>query len=92
MTDHEFKIWYARIENTVSNYETVSERTAVIAGYFEGMLPETTFTATQVSEMLKLRNPREQRRGHETAEEINKRSEEDGLKSRIKSGRVDVSA
>ena len=58
MTDHWFKIWYARIENMVSNYETVSERTAVIAGYFEGMLPGTTFTATQVSEMLKLRNPR----------------------------------
>lgn len=55
MTDQEFEKWYMRIKNTVSNYETAPERTAVIAGYFGGMLPETTLTAAQVFEILKLR-------------------------------------
>lgn len=56
MTDQEFEKWYARIKDTVSAYSTVGERMAVIAGYFNGMLPETTLTAPQVAEILKLRN------------------------------------
>lgn len=56
MTDQEFESWHARIKNTVSEYETTKQRMAVIAGYFSGMLPETTLTAAQVAEILKLRN------------------------------------
>lgn len=56
MTDQEFERWYARIKGTVSEYETTAQRMAVIAGYFGGMLPETTLTASQVAEILKLRN------------------------------------
>lgn len=55
MTDQEFESWCARIKGTVSEYETTEQRTAVIAGYFGGMLPETTLTAAQVFEILKLR-------------------------------------
>ena len=56
MTDQEFERWYARIKGTVSAYSTAAERMAVIAGYFDGMLPETTLTAPQVAEILGLRN------------------------------------
>lgn len=56
MTDQEFERWYVRIKGTVSEYSTTAERVAVIAGYFNGMLPETTLTAPQVAEILKLRN------------------------------------
>ena len=56
MTDQEFESWHARIKNTVSEYKTIEQRMAVIAGYFSGMLPGATLTAAQVDEILKLRN------------------------------------
>ena len=59
MTDQEFGSWYARIMATVSEYETTDQRMAVIAGFFNGMNPETTLTAAQIAEILKLRNKNE---------------------------------
>lgn len=56
MTDQEFEKWYTAIKGGVSAYEKMEHRVAVIAGYFGGMLPDTTFTAAQVAEILKLRN------------------------------------
>lgn len=56
MTDQEFEKWHGRIKDTVSVYGTVEERMAVIAGYFSGMPLDTTLTAAQVFEILKLRN------------------------------------
>ena len=56
MTDQEFEKWYTAIKGGVSAYEKMEHRVAVIAGYFGAMIAETTFTATQVAEILKLRN------------------------------------
>lgn len=58
MTDQEFESWYARIKDGVSAYEKTEYRMAVIAGHFGAMWPETTLTAAQVAEILKLRNKR----------------------------------
>ena len=56
MLEQEFERWYGMIKDAVSKYDFAGARMAVIAGFFNGMNPETTLTAAQIAETLKLRN------------------------------------
>ena len=60
MTDEKFKWWYGWLKEDLERYPGRDDeipRTALIAGFFGGMLPETVFTAAQISEILALRRP-----------------------------------
>lgn len=56
MEKEEFELWYERVKEEVDEYESLTYRTAVIAGLF-GRNSEKTFTGEQVSMILALRYP-----------------------------------
>ena len=60
MMDEKFKWWYGWLKEDLERYPGRDDeipRTALIAGFFDGMPPETVFTAAQISEILALRRP-----------------------------------
>lgn len=56
----DFEKWYERIKSSVDEYRSIAERTALIAGYFDGMPEDTTFTADQISQIFELRYPKKE--------------------------------
>ena len=58
MSEEEFRRRYGYIKKELNKYAGRGDetaRTAMIAGFFDGMPRETVFTAAQVSEILALR-------------------------------------
>lgn len=60
MPEYDFKDLYDQMRDATSAYKDPGERIAYIAGYFNGMNPDTALTAGQVSQILALRYPEEE--------------------------------
>lgn len=60
MTDEDFQYWKQWVERHIKEYDRIA-RTVFIKGFFEGISPDTVFTAAQVSEILSLERPETQR-------------------------------
>lgn len=56
MPEEKSQDWYSWVEGQAFEYGDSKMRTAVIAGFFNGMPKDTVFTAAQVSQMLAIRN------------------------------------
>lgn len=60
ISEEEFRRRYGYIKKELDKYAgrgDVTARTAMIAGFFDGIPRETVFTAEQVSKILALRRP-----------------------------------
>ena len=60
ISEEEFRRRYGYIKKELDKYagrDDVTARTAMIAGFFDGIPRETVFTAEQVSKILALRRP-----------------------------------
>lgn len=61
MTDEDFRYWEQWVERHIKGYDKIA-RTVFIKGFFEGVSPDTIFTAAQVSELLALERPEKEKR------------------------------
>lgn len=61
MPEYDFVDLYDQMRDAISAYKDPGERIAYIAGYFKGMNPDTALTAGQVSQILALRYPEEEK-------------------------------
>ena len=66
MPEEDFRYWKQWLERHIKGYDEFA-RTALITGFFEGISPDTVFTAAQVSEILALRDPDKNERPCEPA-------------------------
>lgn len=60
MSEEEFRWWHRYMKKELNKYagrRDETARTAMIAGFFDGIPRETVFTADQVSKILALRRP-----------------------------------
>ena len=60
MSEEEFRWWHRYMKKELNKYAGRGDeiaRTAMIAGFFDGIPRETVFTADQVSKILALRRP-----------------------------------
>lgn len=61
MPEYDFEDLYDQMRDAISAYKDPGERIAYIAGYFKGMNPDTALAAGQVSQILALRYPEEEK-------------------------------
>lgn len=70
ISEEEFRRRYEYIKKEINKYagrRDETARTAMIAGFFDGIPRETVFTAAQVSEILALRRPEKEMSAHNEA-------------------------
>ena len=69
VAEKDFQWWYRWLKEELERYPGRDDeiaRTAIIAGFFDGMSPETVFTAAQISEILAIRRPGKEKRAHKS--------------------------
>ena len=61
MPEQAFEVLYDEIRKGITVYTDPGERIAYITGYLRGMNPDTALTAGQVSQIIALRYPEEEK-------------------------------
>lgn len=59
MPEEDFRYWKQWLERHIKRYDR-SARMFLVRGFFEGISPDTVFTAAQVSELLALEHEKKE--------------------------------